>query len=78
MVTIKPDIDELMAQVDSRFTLAVASAKRAREINQYFNSLRGLVKCDYMPPRVDIRSKKSLTIAFEEIRQKKIKIKRKV
>jgi len=77
-VTIKPDIDELMAQVDSRFTLAVASAKRARQINQYFNSLRGLVKCDYVSPRVDIKSKKPLTIALEEIGQKKIEIKRKV
>lgn len=77
-MTIKPDIDELMTQVDSRFTLAVASAKRARQINQYFNSLRGLVKCDYMPPRVDIKSKKPLTIALEEIGQKKIEIKRKI
>jgi len=77
-VTIKPDIDELLAQVDSRFTLAVASAKRARQINQYFNSLRGLVKCDYVPPRIDTKSKKPLTIALEEIRQKKIEFLRKV
>ena len=77
-MTIKPDIDELMTQVDSRFTLAVASAKRARQINQYFNSLRGLAKCDYVSPRVDIRSNKPLTIALEEIREKKIDIQRKV
>lgn len=73
------DIDELMRKVDSRFTLVVLAAARARHLRTYFNSLKApLEKCDYRPPLVETGSTKPLTIAFEEVLQDKVTYRRKV
>ena len=37
MIELK--IDELLSQVDSKYTLVTLAAKRAREINSYYNQL---------------------------------------
>ena len=61
-----PPIEELLDKVDSKFTLVALSAKRARQINSYYNQLGeglGVV----VPPQVTSLSGKPLTIAFEEI-----------
>ena len=61
-----PPIEELLDQVDSKFTLVALSSKRARQINAYYNQLGeglGVV----VPPQVTSLSGKPLTIAFEEI-----------
>lgn len=61
-----PPIEELLDKVDSKFTLVALSAKRARQINSYYNQLGeglGVV----VPPQVTSVSGKPLTIAFEEI-----------
>ncbi|MBW3615974.1 MAG: DNA-directed RNA polymerase subunit omega, partial [Actinobacteria bacterium] len=34
-----PQIEELLQRVDSKFTLVTLSARRARQINSYFNQL---------------------------------------
>ena len=36
---IEPKIDDLLSQVDSKYTLVTLAAKRAREINSYYNQL---------------------------------------
>ena len=36
---IEPKIDELLKSVDSRYTLVILAAKRAREINSYYSQL---------------------------------------
>jgi DNA-directed RNA polymerase subunit omega len=36
---IEPKIDDLQERVDSRYTLVILAAKRAREINSYYNQL---------------------------------------
>ena len=36
---IEPKIDTLLAQVDSKYSLVILAAKRAREINSYYNQL---------------------------------------
>ena len=36
---IEPKIDDLMKHVDSRYTLVILAAKRAREINSYYSQL---------------------------------------
>jgi DNA-directed RNA polymerase subunit omega len=67
-------IDELLDKVDSRYGLAVASAKRARQINEYTSTL-GLNDALGMPgPQVHTRSQHPLTIAIEELRQGKLEI----
>ena len=61
-----PPIEELLDKVDSKFTLVALSAKRARQINSYYNQLgEGLGYV--VPPQVTSVSGKPLTIAFEEI-----------
>jgi DNA-directed RNA polymerase subunit omega len=66
-----PPIEALLARVDSKFTLVSLSAKRARQINSYFNQLgEGLGAI--VPPQVTSVSRKALSIALEEIVQDKI------
>lgn len=66
-----PPIESLLARVDSKFTLVSLSAKRARQINSYFNQLgEGLGAI--VPPQVTSVSRKSLSIALEEIVEDKI------
>ena len=67
-------IDELLDKVDSRSGLAVASAKRARQINEYTSTL-GLNDALGIPgPQVHTRSQHPLSIAIEELRQNKLQI----
>lgn len=67
-------IDELLGKVDSRYGLAVASAKRARQINEYTSTL-GLNDALGIPgPQVHTRSQHPLSIAIEELREGKLEI----
>ena len=68
---MEPSIESLLEKVDSKFTLVSLSAKRARQINSYFNQLgEGLGAL--VPPQVASVSRKPLSIALEEIDQDKI------
>ncbi len=61
-----PPIEDLLDKVDSKFTLVALGAKRARQVNAYYNSLgEGLGRV--VPPQVTSVSGKPLSIAFEEI-----------
>ncbi len=68
---MRPPIEDLLARVDSKFTLVTISARRARQINAYFSRLGDGIG-SIVPPQVDSISKKSLTVAFEEIAAGKI------
>ena len=70
---IEPKIDELLDHVDSRYTLVILAAKRAREINSYYSQL-GEGRGENLPPLVetgDLRSK-PLAIALQEIAEGKV------
>jgi DNA-directed RNA polymerase subunit omega len=74
---IEPKIDDLQERVDSRYTLVILAAKRAREINSYYNQL-GEGRGEYVPPLVetgDLRSK-PLAIALSEIAEGKVNFER--
>lgn len=60
----QPSLDVLMTQVDSKYTLVVAAAKRAREITEG------------SPKMVDSDSYKPVTIALQEISNNKINYER--
>ena len=62
-----PPIDELLAKVDSKYSLVLYAAKRARQINAYYSQLgEGLL--EYVGPLVDTRvQEKPLSIAMREI-----------
>jgi len=62
-----PKINDLLAKTDSKFTLVIAAAKRARQINNYFNSIRRHELPLVKPPQIDAVSRKPLTVALEEI-----------
>ncbi len=67
----EPRIEHLLEQEDSKFTLVTLAARRAREINDYYNHLgEGLGKI--VPPQVTSVSRKPLSIALEEIEVGKI------
>ena len=63
---ISPPIAELLDRVDSKFSLVTLAARRARNINSYFNQL-GEGLGHMVPPQVSSVSRKPLSIAFEEI-----------
>ena len=60
---IKPSVDELMKKFDSRYSVVVATAKRARELEEKDNGHEPLVNSD---------STKAVTVAVEEIYAGKI------
>lgn len=65
-----PPIEGLLDKVDSKFTLVALAARRARQVNSYYNSLGeglGVV----VPPQVASPSGKPLSIAFEEVSEGK-------
>jgi len=69
---IEPKIDDLLAAVDSKYTLVIVSAKRAREINSYYSQL-GEGRGEFVPPLVETGLRnKPLSIALEEIAADKI------
>ena len=64
-------IDDLTDKVDSRFHLVHLAAKRAREINGYYSQLgEGLGA--FVPPLLSTDSNKPLSVALEEIAQRKV------
>jgi DNA-directed RNA polymerase subunit omega len=68
---INPPIETLLETVDSKFTLVTLAARRARNINSYFNQL-GEGLGHMIPPQVSSVARKPLSIAFEEIAEHKI------
>lgn len=65
---IEPKIDDLLARVDSKYSLVILAAKRAREINSYYSQL-GEGRAEFIPPLVETGGlqNKPLSIALEEI-----------
>jgi DNA-directed RNA polymerase subunit omega len=68
------NIDELLqdGSVDSRYTLVILAAKRAREINSYYSQL-GEGRGEFVPPLVEsLLGSKPLAIAMQEISDRKV------
>jgi DNA-directed RNA polymerase subunit omega len=63
---MKPGIEGLLDRADSKFSLVTLAARRARNINSYFNQL-GDGLGHMIPPQVSSTARKPLSIAFEEI-----------
>jgi DNA-directed RNA polymerase subunit omega len=69
---MNPPLESLMQRTMSKFGLVTLAARRAREINSYFNQL-GEGLGTMVPPQVSSTSRKPLSISFEEIASDKIK-----
>jgi DNA-directed RNA polymerase subunit omega len=73
---IEPKIDDLLARVDSKYSLVILSAKRAREINNYYSQL-GEGRGEFVPPLVETGLRnKPLSLALEEVAEAKISAER--
>jgi DNA-directed RNA polymerase subunit omega len=70
---IEPNIDDLLDKVDSKYSLVILAAKRAREINSYYSQL-GEGRGEFVPPLVETGGlrNKPLSIALEEIAEDKV------
>ena len=68
---MSPPIENLLDRVDSKFSLVTLAARRARNINSYFNQLGGGLG-HMVPPQVSTTARKPLSVAFEEINADKI------
>ena len=68
---MKPGIEGLLSKADSKFSLVTLAARRARNINSYFNQL-GDGLGHMVPPQVSSVARKPLSIGFEEIAAHKI------
>lgn len=69
-----PPIDDLLDRTNSKYSLVIEAAKRARQINAYYSQLsEGLL--EYVGPLVDSEvQEKSLSIALREISEGKLSI----
>jgi DNA-directed RNA polymerase subunit omega len=74
---IEPTIDTLLERVDSKYTLVILAARRAREINSYYSQL-GEGRGEFVPPLVETGGlrNKPLSIALEEIAEDKVTFER--
>ena len=74
---IDPKIDDLLEAVDSKYTLVILAAKRAREINDYYSQL-GEGRGEYVPPLIETGGlrNKPLSIALQEIAEGKVEFER--
>ena len=68
---ISPPIEALLGRVESKFSLVTLAARRARQVNSYFNQL-GEGLGSLVPPQVASTARKPLSISFEEIAAEKI------
>ena len=74
MTMIKPRVDHLLDHADSSYASVVVAARRARQINSYFQSLQEGGYGDYPPPMVPaVPGKGALTLALEELAEGKLK-----
>ncbi len=65
-MVVKPSLDDLLKKVDSAYTLAIASARRARMLNEGGK------------PLLKVEGNKPVSHALEEIVADKIIIKRRI
>ena len=74
---IEPNIDDLLEKVDSKYTLVILAAKRAREINSYYSQL-GEGRGEFVPPLVETGGlrNKPLSIVLEEVAEDKVTFER--
>jgi DNA-directed RNA polymerase subunit omega len=68
MSVIEPPIDDLLATVDSKYTLCIVAAKRARQINDMVHGVRDQALLTMPTSEIaKLTSTKPLTLALDEV-----------
>ncbi|TLM78304.1 MAG: DNA-directed RNA polymerase subunit omega [Actinobacteria bacterium] len=77
-MVITPDIDLLLSKVDSKYSLCIVAARRARQINDMVHGVRDQAMLSMAPSQLAaLTSTKPLTLALEEIASDDISYERK-
>ena len=66
------DVDQLLNDIDSKYSLCIALAKRARELGSYFKAKRNMERLNVVSPLVEIESHDPLEVAITEIKDNKV------
>ncbi|HVL81849.1 MAG TPA: DNA-directed RNA polymerase subunit omega [Actinomycetota bacterium] len=66
---IEPKIEHLLDRVDNQYTMVVLSARRARQITDYYATLGAGAVEKPLPPLLDtsVHGMKPLSVSFQEI-----------
>ena len=64
--------DDLVKIVDSKYSLCIALAKRARELGVYISAKKNMEIVNVIPPLIEIESGDPLEIAIQELRENKV------
>ncbi len=68
MSVIEPEIDSLLSKVDSKYTLCIVSARRARQINDMIHGVRDQALLAMQSSEiVELTKTKPLSLALKEI-----------
>jgi DNA-directed RNA polymerase subunit omega len=68
MSVIRPQIDDLLEKVDSKYTLCIVSARRARQINDMVHGVRDQALLAMSSSEIaKLTSQKPLSLALDEI-----------
>jgi DNA-directed RNA polymerase subunit omega len=67
-MVIEPEIDLLLDTVDSKYTLCIVAAKRARQINEMVHGVRDAALLTMGPSQIaNLTSTKPLSLALDEV-----------
>jgi len=66
------DIDIVTDNTESKYSLIIAAAKRARELGNYLTAKKNMERINVIKPLVDINSHDPLEIAIKEFKEGKI------
>ena len=66
------NIDDLVSIVDSKYSLCICLAKRARELGVYIAAKRNMERVNIIPPLVEMDTNDPLEVAIAELKEKKI------
>jgi len=66
------NIDELLNRIDSKFSLCILLAKRARELGFYFTARKNMERVNIIPPLVENTVDDPLEVAIQELKEGKV------
>jgi len=66
------DVDQLLNSIDSKYSLCISLAKRARELGSYLTAKKNMERVNVVPPLVEIESHDPLEIALAELKDNKV------
>ncbi|MBM3712884.1 MAG: DNA-directed RNA polymerase subunit omega [Actinobacteria bacterium] len=66
------NIDELLNRIDSKFSLCILLAKRARELGFYFTARKKGERVNIIPPLVENTVDDPLEVAIQELKEGKV------